>query len=279
LGIEDSVHTNSPAVNSPGAKSKIVFDFDVVHTLGMNRFNVIPNVPEDPALFSDPASGRKGRLHGAAVNALRERIVTGQLLPGAFLREKELCLELGISRTPLREALRTLAREGLVRQVPNRGAVVTGLDLDEVEALYQAVGHIEAGAAKLACRTASDDDIDAISILHHQMMIAYVQRDLASYIALNQDIHRSIVEASGNFVLLEIWDLLAPRVRRARSIANLYPSRWDAAVREHQEMQAALVARDSAQLGALMEPHYLNGLAVIRAASWVNPDDEGRLES
>jgi len=221
---------------------------------------------DDAPLLSEPSVGRKGRLHGEAVTALRERIVSGQLLPGAFLREKEICEELGISRTPLREAIRTLAREGLVRLEPNRGAVVTPLDLDEIEALYHAVGHVEAGAAKLACQQASAEEIAAITILHHQMMIAYVQRDLPSYISLNQDIHRNIVLASRNFVLLEIWDLLAPRVRRARSAANLYPSRWDAAVREHEEMQAALVARDGNRLSTLMEPHYLNGLAVMRAA-------------
>jgi DNA-binding GntR family transcriptional regulator len=273
------VHTNWFAVNSPGANLEIVFDSNVVHTEEMNRFDVMLNISEEAALLSDPALGRKGRLHGAAVNVLRERIVTGQLLPGAFLREKELCIELGISRTPLREAIRTLAREGLVRHVPNRGAVVTPLDLDEVEALYQAVGHIEAGAAKLACRRAGDEEIATISILHHQMMIAYVQRDLATYITLNQDIHRNIVRASGNFVLLEMWELLAPRVRRARSVANLYPSRWDAAVREHQEMQAALTARDGTRLGALMEPHYLNGLAVMRSAPWLDPHKEGDLGS
>jgi DNA-binding GntR family transcriptional regulator len=233
------------------------------------------NISDDAASSFDPGAGRKGRLHGAAVTALRERIVAGQLLPGAFLREKELCEELGISRTPLREAIRTLAREGLVRLAPNRGAIVTPLDLDEVEALYQTVGHIEAAAAKLACQKASREEVAAISVLHHQMMIAYVQRDLASYILLNQDIHRSIVHASHNFVLLEVWDLLAPRVRRARAAANLYPSRWDAAVHEHEEMQAALIARDGERLGALMEPHYLNGLAVMRAATHQSKPDLG----
>src|SRR3954470_11391848 len=133
------------------------------------------NISDDAASSFDPGAGRKGRLHGAAVTALRERIVAGQLLPGAFLREKELCEELGISRTPLREAIRTLASEGLVRLVPNRGAVVAPLDLDEVEALYQTVGHIEAAAAKLACVKARDEEIAAITISHHQMMIAYVQ--------------------------------------------------------------------------------------------------------
>jgi len=224
------------------------------------------DLPDESFTRPEPLPGRKGSLHGEAVTALRERIVSGEILPGAFLREKELCEELGISRTPLREAIRTLAREGLVRLAPNRGAVVTPLDLDEVEALYQSVGHIEAAAARLACLKATDEEVAAITIAHHQMMIAYVQRDLAAYIALNQSIHRGIVAASHNHVLLEIWDLLAPRVRRARAAANLYPSRWDAALREHEAMQAALLVRDGDRLGALMEPHYLNGLAVMRAA-------------
>jgi DNA-binding GntR family transcriptional regulator len=202
--------------------------------------------------------------------------VTGQLLPGAFLREKELCDELGISRTPLREAIRTLAREGLVNLAPNRGAVVAALNLDEIEALYQTVGHIEAAAAKLACEKATDEEIAAISILHHRMMIAYVQRDLPAYAVLNQEIHRSIVAASHNFVLLEIWDFLAPRMRRARSIPNHYPSRWDAAAREHEAMQAALVARDGGRLSGLLEPHHLNGLAAMRAA--MKPGRDGTEE-
>jgi DNA-binding GntR family transcriptional regulator len=243
-----------------------VFGLRVVHTYFMMYSDLPANVRDETLSPLESSGGRKGRLHGAAVTALRERIVSGQLLPGAFLREKELCENLGISRTPLREAIRTLASEGLVRLVPNRGAIVAPLDLDEVEALYQTVGHIEAAAAKLACVKASDEEIAAITISHHQMMIAYVQRDLPRYIGLNQDIHRGIVAASHNFVLLEVWDLLAPRVRRARSAANLYPSRWDAALREHEAMQSALLARDGDRLSALMEPHYLNGLAVMRAA-------------
>ncbi len=223
--------------------------------------------PHPVAVLPDFPATRKGSLHGAAVNALRERIVSGEVLPGMFLREKELCEELGISRTPLREAIRTLASEGLVRLAPNRGAVVSALDLAEVEALYQAVGHVEAGAAKLACRLAADEEIAEIRIVHHQMMILHVRRELQGYLALNQRIHRSIVAASHNPVLLELWDLLAPRVRRARSLANHDPIRWDAAAREHEDMLAALTARDGERFGALMEPHYLNGLQVIRAAA------------
>jgi DNA-binding GntR family transcriptional regulator len=229
--------------------------------------DLLPGLADPVTRQLEPGGSRKGSLHGTAVAALRERIVSGQVLPGMFLREKELCEELGISRTPLREAIRTLAREGLVRLAPNRGAVVSALDLGEVEALYQAVGHLEAGAARLACRCASEDEIAEVRIIHHQMMILYVRRELQDYLALNQRIHRGIVAASHNPVLLELWDLLAPRVRRARSLANHDPARWDAAVHEHEAMLEALTARDGDRLGALMEPHYLNGLQVIRAAA------------
>jgi DNA-binding GntR family transcriptional regulator len=220
-----------------------------------------------PSPRADPDPRRKGRLHGAAVEALREMIVTGQIAPNAYLREKELCETLGISRTPLREATRTLAREGLVKILPNRGAVVAELDLEEVEALFQVVGHTEALAARIACARASDEDIAEITVLHHRMMICYVERQLQDYLALNRLIHRKLVEASKNRVLVEMWDMLAPRVRRARSLASTNPDRWDAAVAEHEAMMAALKARDGEALGALMEPHYLNGLAVIRAAA------------
>ena len=113
-------------------------------------------------------------------------------------------------------------------------------------------------AAKLACDKASDVEIAAITVLHHRMMIEYVQRSLSTYLALNQETHRSIVRASYNHVLVELWELLAPRAM------NLYPARWSAAVQEDEAMQAALLARDGARLGARMEPHYLNGLAVMR---------------
>jgi DNA-binding GntR family transcriptional regulator len=215
---------------------------------------------------ADPPAGRKGKLHGAAVTALREMIVTGALPPGARLREQELCDRLGISRTPLREAIRTLAREGLVQLLPNRSAVVAGLALDEVEALYDVVAAIEALAARQTCAAASDADIAEIAVLHHRMIAHYLRGELAAYQALNQEIHREIVRLARNPVLLEVWDMLAVRVRRARALANLQSERWEAAVREHEAMLAALRARDGDGLAAQMAPHFMNGLAVLKSA-------------
>jgi len=212
------------------------------------------------------ASKRRGRLHGAAVEALRSMIVSGRAPPGALLREKELCAEMGISRTPLREAIRTLASEGLVKLSPNRSALVADLDVTETRSLYETIGHLEALGARLACERASDDEIRDIHALHHRMLSFYYENDFANYLDRNREIHRRIVETARNSALFELWSILAPRVERARSLTKLYPERWKAAVSEHEEMIAALSARDGDKLAGLMSQHYLNGLSVLRPA-------------
>ena len=209
---------------------------------------------------------RRGSLHGAVVTSLRKMIVSGQIPPDSLLREKELCQELGISRTPLREAIRTLAREGLVKLTPNRSAVVASLEIAAVENLYQAIGHIEALGARLACQRATEEQISQFSILHHELLIFYHRRDLSSYIQHNAVVHAALLTLSGNNVLVEMWEMLHPRVEQARTLANLYPDRWHAAVLEHEMMLKALVARDGDELAGLMENHYANGLETLRLA-------------
>jgi len=217
--------------------------------------------------LADPiAASRRGKLHGSAVETLRAMIVSGQIQPGDPLREQELCDELGISRTPLREAIRTLAREGLVKLYPNRSAICAPVDIAEVGDLFQTISHLESLGAMLACQRATDDDIEAIFELHRRMMKWFEQRQLRRYIEANQAIHRSLIQASRNVVLIEMWELLVPRVERARLLANLYPDRWHAAVDEHERMLVALKARDGNALAVLMSDHYLNGLVALRSA-------------
>ena len=194
-------------------------------------------------------------------------IVTGQIAPGAPLRETELCEILGISRSPLREAIRTLAREGLVTLFPNRSAVAASINFPEIEALFQTMGYLESVATTLLCARASDEDIREISILHHQMLVYYHKRDLKNYIDINQSIHRTIMRLSGNVVLCELWELLAPRVERSRTVANLDPNRWHAAVLEHEEILRCLVAREGENVGKLMVQHYANGLVALKPAT------------
>jgi len=238
-----------------------------IPSVSLPSFIIRLNAPMSTEELADPVSvSRRGKLHGSAVESLRAMIVSGQIRPGDPLREKELCEELGISRTPLREAIRTLAREGLVKLFPNRSAICAPVDIAEVGDLFQTISHLESLGAALACQRATDADVDAIFRLHARMMKWFEQRQLRRYIEANQAIHRRLIHASRNVVLIELWELLVPRVERARLLANLYSNRWHAAVDEHEQMLVALKARDGDTLAVLMSDHYLNGLVALRSA-------------
>lgn len=212
-----------------------------------------------------PAAGpdmdrRKGHLHGEAAKLLRQRILTGELPPGERLREVQLCDELGVSRTPIREALRTLAAEGLIELLPNRSVVVAELRAPEIEHLVVVFAEVEAFAAKLACERITDAEIAEIGRYLSQMVDDHARSDRSAYLALNQQIHRRTVEIAANPVLLSVWTSLAPRVERARALPNLNRDRWTAALFEHSKMFAALAGRDGELLAKLTREHFLNGL-------------------
>ena len=210
---------------------------------------------------SASARARRGELHGNAVSALRRMILTGELAPGERLREVVLCTQLGVSRTPVREAFRTLAAEGLVKLLPNRSVIVAELDDSEIADLYDVFGALEGLAGELACQRISEEQIAEIASLHHEMVGLHQRGDRAEYLAVNHAIHRRIVEASDNPVLTSTWELLLPRVERARALANLRPERWMEAVYEHARIFAALATRDGPLLSRLIREHFSNGLA------------------
>jgi DNA-binding GntR family transcriptional regulator len=203
-------------------------------------------------------------LHEQAVGLLREMIVRSELAPGARLNERLLCERLSISRTPLREALKMLAAEGLVQLLPNRGAMVAQLDADEIAALFAVIAALEALAGELACAHATDTDIAEIAALHYQMRVHFTRGELAEYFRCNQAIHARIVAAARNSVLDDTYRRLSGRLRRARFAANLSRERWIKAMKEHDEILGALERRDGARLGALLREHLQNKLEVVR---------------
>jgi DNA-binding GntR family transcriptional regulator len=205
-------------------------------------------------------------LHHEVVARLRDMIIQGELAPGARLNERVLCQQLGISRTPLREALKVLATEGLVELLPNRGAVVTQLTLRAVQEIFEVMGALERLAGELVCRNATDADIAEIRALHYQMMVYYARGDLAGYFRYNQQIHLKLVESTGNATLAATYRNLNAHVRRARYMANLSRERWDKAVQEHEEILDALVKRDSARLQGLLQDHLGNKMLVVLEA-------------
>jgi DNA-binding GntR family transcriptional regulator len=205
-------------------------------------------------------------LHEEATDRLRDLIDQGRLAPGTRLNERLLTAQLGLSRTPLREAFKVLATEGLVELLPNRGAIVSHMDSIRLSETLAVMGALEALAGELTCLTATDAQINEIRALHYEMLANHARGDLAGYFKFNQAIHLKIVKYSGNAVLFNAYRQLNGNVRRARYIANLSKERWDAAVREHGEILAALGARDVQRIKALLSDHLAHKLSSVLAA-------------
>lgn len=195
-------------------------------------------------------------LHDGLLGRLRDMIVEGELAPGTRLRERELTEWLGVSRTPLREALKVLAAEKLIELTPNRGARIAVLSEAEIQDMFELMGALEGLAGRLAAARVSEADLLELQAMHLQMRAHYVRKDLPAYFRLNQAIHRRIVVAAGNPLLTQSYDQLAGRIRRPRFLASQWSAqRWAQAIDEHEGIMAALAARDGALLARLLEAH------------------------
>jgi len=199
-------------------------------------------------------------LHEETLTRLRDYIVEGNLANGERVPERELCEMLGISRTPLREALKVLAAEGLIDLLPNRGARVKQLGARELNELFDLMGGLEALAGRLACENATGEDIAEIERLHHEMYGFYLRRDMHGYFRANQAIHQKIVDSSRNAALSLNYKAIADRVRRIRYAANRARKRdrWSEAMREHEAILDALHRRAGGELGNLLFQHLRN---------------------
>src|SRR5262249_35831758 len=131
-------------------------------------------------------------LHDELVERLRDMISTGALPSGQKIQEMALCQRFGVSRTPLREALKVLASEGIVTLQPHRGATVASLSLAELEEVFPVMGALEALSGEIACRRISDREIAEIAALHRTMVGHWSRRELQAYFKLNQAIHQAI---------------------------------------------------------------------------------------
>jgi DNA-binding GntR family transcriptional regulator len=221
---------------------------------------------ERPRLTLDAEPIRRRTLHDEMTDRLRLLIVEGELAPGAKVPERALCERFGVSRTPLREALKVLANEGLVDLLPNRGAQVSRLTLAALEEAFPVMGALEALAGELAAANITDAEIAAIR-QHHQMMLAHYRGgNRKAYFAANQAIHEAILEAARNPTLIALYRGLAGRVRRARYMANMSPRRWAQAVEEHEEILEALGARDGRRLGKILKKHLANKFETVKDA-------------
>ncbi|MEO1225577.1 MAG: GntR family transcriptional regulator [Pseudomonadota bacterium] len=210
---------------------------------------------------------RRPSLHDELAVRLRRMIVEDELEPGARIKEGELCERFGVSRTPLREAIKVLAREGYIELTPNRGSRVAVLSDKDLREAFAVMGALEGLAGELAASNATDAQIADLLDKHAQMKAAFEQGRRPDYFELNEAIHRSIAEAAGNATLTRLQRSLDGRLRRARYRANLSGARWAEAMAEHAEIADALKHRDGPRLSELLRRHLENKFAALTATA------------
>ncbi|HYF43728.1 MAG TPA: GntR family transcriptional regulator [Ramlibacter sp.] len=214
-------------------------------------------------MTADIISIPKASLHEHAAHRLRQMLVENRIAPGAKLNERELSEVLNISRTPLREAIKMLAAEGLVELVPNRGAIALALTEADVLHTFEVMAGLEAMSGELAAQRITDEEVAEIRATHYEMMAAYTRADLSGYYRLNAQIHRAINAAAKNPVLTTTYNQVNARLQALRFRSNQDGAKWKRAVEEHEKMIEALAARDAAAMRAVLLTHLANKRDVV----------------
>jgi DNA-binding GntR family transcriptional regulator len=202
-------------------------------------------------------------LHEQTTDRLRDLIVRGTLVPGKRLIESDLCHRLAVSRTPLREAFKVLASEGLIDIHPNRGATVVRMTAAETIELFQVIANLEAMGAEIAAARMSDDNLAQLDLMHSQLVAWHKDARRHEYFELNQRIHRAVVALSGNRILAETHARLIARARRSRYQAILSDARWAESVAEHGALMAAFAQRNGAAAAKIWRRHVLRTGEVV----------------
>lgn len=200
-------------------------------------------------------TARGAQLHVDVVARLRDMLVEGEIPPGARVPERELCEAFGISRTPLREALKVLAAEGQVVLLPNRGARAARLTARDVRELFDVCEGLEAIAGELACERITPEGMAELQALTEEMRGHFERRELAPYYRCNRAIHEGIVRAAGNTVLASFYEAVTARIRRARYVVPMPPDHWRLAMLEHDAIINALRRRDGVGLSHILRTH------------------------
>jgi DNA-binding GntR family transcriptional regulator len=204
-------------------------------------------------------------LASAVTTKLRDMIVEGALPPGTRLNERVLCEQLAVSRTPLREAFKTLAVEGLIELLPNRGAVVAQMSVADIEQTFELMGALEGFSGQLACERITDAEIAEIRALHFEMLAAHARSDLPAYYRINHVIHDRINAAANNAVLTQTYLQINARIQSLRFRSNFNQDKWNRAVKEHSAMLAALEKRDGEALRAVLQQHLISKRDIVIA--------------
>lgn len=203
-------------------------------------------------------------LHDEVAAQLRERIFAGELPPGTFLDEVRLAQEMNISRTPLREALKVLTAEGLVRHEPRRGCFVNEVTEQDLDEIFPVIALLEGRCAYGAAQHASDADLETLEVLHQKLARHAKARRINEYYEANFAIHEAIIHLADNRWLASVIADLRKILRLARLQQLHAPGRLDQSLSEHLAVFAALKARDADGAEAAMRTHLLRQREALR---------------
>lgn len=203
-------------------------------------------------------------LHSEVAAQIRDRIFAGQLAPGSFVDEVALCAEMAISRTPLREALKVLASEGLVRHEPRRGCFVSEVTEKDLDDIFPVIALLEGRCAYEAAKNASEADMQALQILHDRLQRFGDAGKIAEYYETNFAIHEALITLANNRWLAQSIADLRKMVRLARLQQLHAPGRLVQSLSEHMAIYAALKARDSEGAEAAMRTHLTRQRVALR---------------
>lgn len=209
-------------------------------------------------------TGHVNSLHDQVAQQLRDLIFAGDLSPGAFVDETRLCEQLAISRTPLREALKVLAAEGLVRHEPRRGSFVNEVTEQDLDDIFPVIALLEGRCAFEAAMQATDADIAALEGLHQQLAASAAQGRIPEYYTANFAIHEAIIAIAGNRWLAQVIGDLRKILKLARLQQLNAPGRLTQSLAEHMAIFAALKARDAEGADAAMRTHLTRQREALR---------------
>lgn len=203
-------------------------------------------------------------LYEDVADRLREQIFSKKLLPGSWLDEQSLADQFGISRTPMREAIKVLASEGLVTIKMRRGAYVTEVFRSDLEQIFTILSLLEGQAAKEAATKATEAQLNLLDHLHHRLETAAADRDIEQFFEINVKFHELIQEIAGNRWMNGVIADLRKVLKLHRRDSLTSTGRLQNSLLEHREILRALLKRDEGAAESAMQKHLANGLEAVR---------------
>jgi len=210
-----------------------------------------------------PAQLAPRALYQDVAERLRQQIFARQLEPGAWIDEQKLAAEFGISRTPLREALKVLAKEGLVTMKVRRGAYVTEMSRQDVAQVYHLLGLLESDAAATVAQHAAPADHARLAALHERLEKQVRQRD--AFFATNEAFHMALLEIAGNRWAMQIVTDLRKVMKLNRHHSLFRQGRLEDSLAEHRALMKAIARHDGPGAARLMREHFAAGLEAAAA--------------